>query len=153
MMRVMNAATSATEKSQSTPAVYRVAAEDDVAVALRDLAARETIAVGDRSIVLVDPIPRGHKVAIRAVSSGQPVRKYGWPIGRATADIAVGTHVHTHTVATLLSGTDEYDYSPATPSASVAKAPNAATFMGYRRANGKVGTRNEIWILCTVGCV
>src|SRR5688500_8197030 len=153
MMRVMNAATSATEKMQSTPAVYRVAAEDDVAVALRDLAAQETIVVGDRSIVLVDPIPRGHKVAIRAVSAGQPVRKYGWPIGRATADITVGTHVHTHNVTTLLSGTDEYEYAPSTTADNVGKAPRAATFMGYRRANGKVGTRNEIWILCTVGCV
>src|SRR5688572_1638822 len=117
MMRVMNAATSATdqspEKSSSTPAVYRVAAEDDVAVALRDLAAQETILVGGRGIVLVDAIPRGHKLAIRAVTAGQPVRKYGWPIGRATADITVGTHVHTHNVTTLLSGTDEYEYAPA----------------------------------------
>src|SRR5687768_2044666 len=108
MIRVMNAATIATDKSKAgTPAIYRVAAEDDVAVALRDLDAQETIVIGDRSIVLVDAILRGHKVAIRAVSAGQPVRKYGWPIGRATADITVGTHVHTHNVATLLSGTDE----------------------------------------------
>lgn len=153
MMQVMNAATSATENLPSTPAVYRVAAQDDVAVALRDLAAGETIAIAERSLVLVDPIPRGHKVAIRAVSAGQPVRKYGWPIGRATADITVGTHVHTHNVTTLLSGTDEYEYSPAAPNGEASKAPQAATFMGYRRANGKVGTRNEIWILCTVGCV
>jgi altronate hydrolase len=153
MMQVMNAATLTTEKSNPpTPAVYRVSAEDDVAVALRDLAAHETIVVGDRNIVLVDAIPRGHKVAIRAVSAGQPVRKYGWPIGRATADITVGTHVHTHNVTTLLSGTDEYEYSPSAASAT-GTAPSAATFMGYRRANGKVGTRNEIWILCTVGCV
>jgi altronate hydrolase len=153
MMQVMNAATLATEKSNPpTPAVYRVAAEDDVAVALRDLAAQETIVVGDRNIVLVDAIPRGHKVAIRAVCAGQSVRKYGWPIGRATADITVGTHVHTHNVTTLLSGTDEYEYSPSAPS-EAGKAPDAAAFMGYRRANGKVGTRNEIWILCTVGCV
>ncbi|MET0534770.1 MAG: UxaA family hydrolase, partial [Steroidobacter sp.] len=120
----MNAATSTTQKPGPTPAVYRVAAQDDVAVALRDLPAGETISVGDRSITLIDAIPRGHKVAIRAVSAGQPVRKYGWPIGRATADITVGAHVHTHNVATLLSGTDEYEYSPT--SAHAGSAVNAA---------------------------
>jgi altronate hydrolase len=70
--------------------VYRVAADDDVAVALRDLTAQESIAVGDRTIVVTDAIPRGHKLAIRPVSAGQVVRKYSWPIGRATADIAAG---------------------------------------------------------------
>lgn len=154
MIGVMNAANVTTEPSKPTaPAVYRVAPEDDVAVALRDLTAQETILVGDRHVVLIDPVPRGHKVAVRAVPAGQPVRKYGWPIGRATADITVGAHVHTHNVTTLLSGTDEYEYSSSAPPSNVARAGNPATFMGYRRANGKVGTRNEIWILCTVGCV
>jgi altronate hydrolase len=61
-------------------------------------------------------------------------------------------HVHTHNVATRLSGVDEYRYEPVaspTPTSNAAKP----TFMGYKRANGRVGTRNEIWILCTVGCV
>lgn len=135
------------------PAIYRVAAADDVAVALRDLAAQETIAVGDRSLEVAEPIPRGHKVAIRAMTAGQPVRKYGWPIGRTTADIAVGAHVHSHNLETLLSGTDDYEYVTPAPEENVSKAASPATFLGYRRANGKVGTRNEIWILCTVGCV
>src|SRR5688500_17137586 len=87
------------------PAIYRVAAEDHVAVALRDRAANETIAVGERAIEVTQHIPRGHKVAIRAVTAGQSVLKYGWPIGRATADIAVGAHVHSHNLETLLSGT------------------------------------------------
>jgi altronate hydrolase len=73
------------------PAFYRVSTEDDVVVALRDLAAQETIVAGDRSVRVAAPIPRGHKVAIRSVSAGHVVRKYGWPIGRATVDIAVGT--------------------------------------------------------------
>jgi altronate hydrolase len=149
-MQTMSAAILVTPQS---PAVYRVAAEDDVAVALRDLAAQETIAVGDRSMVVAEPIPRGHKLAVRAMTAGQSVRKYGWPIGRATADIAVGAHVHSHNLETLLSGTDDYDYQPSGATNNVSKAASPATFLGYRRATGKVGTRNEIWILCTVGCV
>jgi altronate hydrolase len=135
------------------PAVYRVSTDDDVAVALRDLDAQETIAVGDRSVLVTAAIPRGHKLAIRAVSAGQVVRKYGWPIGRATTDIAIGSHVHSHNLETLLSGTDEYEYGGSVVSTAAKSAGKAGSFLGYRRANGKVGTRNEIWILCTVGCV
>lgn len=136
-----------------SPAVYRVSAEDDVAVALRDLAAQETIAVGDRAVLVTAAIPRGHKLAIRPLSAGQAVRKYGWPIGRATADIAVGSHVHSHNLETLLSGADEYEYGGSSAPTSSNPASKGGSFLGYRRANGKVGTRNEIWILCTVGCV
>lgn len=148
-MQVMNAAILAPSQP---PAVYRVAAEDHVAVALRDLAAQETIVVGERTIEVTEPIPRGHKVSIRAVMAGQSVLKYGWPIGRATADIAIGSHVHSHNLETLLSGTDDYEYVTAADE-RVNTPASPATFLGYRRANGKVGTRNEIWILCTVGCV
>lgn len=149
-MQTMNAATLA---GPVPPAVYRVAADDDVAVALRDLAAGESISLGDRTVATTAAIPRGHKLAIRSVSAGQAVRKYGWPIGRATADIAVGAHVHSHNLETLLSGTDEYEYTAADPGNVTKPAASAASFLGFRRANGKVGTRNEIWILCTVGCV
>jgi altronate hydrolase len=134
-------------------AVYRVSTEDDVAVALRDLVAQETIAVGERSVLVTAAIPRGHKLAIRTVSEGQVVRKYGWPIGRATADIEEGSHVHSHNLETLLSGTDEYEYGGSNASTITKPVSKGGSFLGYRRANGKVGTRNEIWILCTVGCV
>src|SRR6185312_11900621 len=77
--------------------------------------------------------------------------KYGWPIGHATADIAAGEHVHSHNLATSLQGLETYAYAPVAP--EPLPAPTLATFQGYRRANGRVGTRNEIWILCTVGCV
>lgn len=135
------------------PAVHRVAPQDDVAIALRDLAAREIIRVADRSIEVIDPVARGHKVAIRSISTGQTVSKYGWPIGRATADIIAGAHVHTHNLATALAGLDAYRYEPDALRHTTAPAASTASFLGYRRANGRVGTRNEIWILCTVGCV
>jgi altronate hydrolase len=121
---------------------------DDVAVALSALAAGDGIAQG---VTAAAEIPAGHKVALRAIAKGEPVRKYGWPIGHATADIAAGDHVHSHNLATGLSGLEDYAYAPA-PAESL-PAPEGATFQGYRRRNGRVGTRNEIWILCTVGCV
>lgn len=136
----------------AAPAAYRISSRDDVAIALRDLAEGEQVSVGDQQFTLREPIPRGHKFAVRAVAASQPVCKYGWPIGRAKSDIAVGSHVHVHNVATRLAGLDEYRYESA-PASSPQTASSNASFMGYRRANGRVGTRNEIWILCTVGCV
>ena len=76
-----------------------------------------------------------------------------WPIGRATAPIAHGAHVHTHNLATRLDGLDEYRFSPHARALRRERRRSRCTFMGYRRADGRVGTRNEIWILCTVGCV
>ena len=121
---------------------------DNVAVALAPAAAGDRVAEGVAAAV---DIPVGHKVALHPIARGQDVRKYGWPIGHATVDIAPGDHVHSHNLATNLSGLEAYAYSPAPP--EVLPAPSNATFMGYRRANGRVGTRNEIWVLCTVGCV
>jgi len=77
--------------------------DDDVAVALRDLAAGETVAIRQAAAVVSavarEAIPMGHKMALRAVPSGAPIRKYGQPIGTATVDIAAGAHVHVHNVA------------------------------------------------------
>ncbi|HEY2357144.1 MAG TPA: altronate dehydratase family protein [Phenylobacterium sp.] len=128
--------------------VLTIDPRDDVAVALEPVAAGEPVADG---VHAAGDIPGGHKVALRAIAKGQVVRKYGWPIGHALADIAPGEHVHSHNLATNLSGLEDYAYAPATPETLAAAA--GASFQGYRRRNGRVGTRNEIWILCTVGCV
>lgn len=119
---------------------------DDVAVAVRPVAAGEEL-LGVRAAA---DIPAGHKMAVRAVPAGGEVRKYGWPIGRATADIRPGDHVHTHNLATALSTHEDYAWRPV-PAEPLSDTPG--TFQGYRRKDGRVGTRNEIWILCTVGCV
>jgi altronate hydrolase len=133
---------------QPDPAILRIDPEDDVAVALRALEAGETVAPG---VAVRGPVPKGHKVALKPVALGAPVRKYGWPIGRATRDIAPGDHVHSHNLATALAGEQAYAIERHPP----ARRPISAgpIFQGYRRADGRVGTRNEIWILCTVGCV
>lgn len=95
-------------------------------------------------------IPAGHKKAIKAIKKGEKIIKYGNPIGVATADIAEGEWVHTHNAKTGLGDLLEYSYEP---EFKEVEAQRAATFMGYRRANGKVGIRNEVWIIPTVGCV
>ena len=127
--------------------VHRVHPDDSVCTALRDLAAGE--AAG--AVTLRGPIPKGHKIALVDLPAGAPVIKYGQPIGRATAPIRAGDHVHSHNLSTGLEGELDYVWRPVPPAAAAA-APLGG-FLGYRRADGRVGTRNEIWILVTVGCV
>ncbi len=131
--------------------IHPVDPRDHVATALRDLVAGETLDLRGLSIVARADIPKGHKIAIRSASAGSDVLKYGWPIGRAVVDIAVGDHVHVHNVHTRLEGVEGYSFVPTAPEPHA--EPLARTFDGYRRKSGRAGTRNEIWVLCTVGCV
>jgi altronate dehydratase len=87
-----------------------ISARDNVATALEPLAAGRAIAVGDLTIVVTESIPRGHKIALQAIRAGEPVVKYGSPIGTASMDIPAGMHVHTHNVA---SARGRGDLSPA----------------------------------------
>ncbi len=134
------------------PDALRVHPQDDVLVALRDLQAGETVHSASDVVVARAQVPRGHKIAAAAIPAGHLVRKYGWPIGRATRDISPGEHVHTHNLVTTLTAHADYAYTPPAP-APREGTPEPRTFMGYRRRNGRVGTRNELWIVCTVGCV
>jgi len=72
--------------------------EDNVAVAIADIAAGETIEVADLKLAAQDEIPLGHKMAIIEITSGTKVRKFGVPIGSATALIRAGSHVHVHNI-------------------------------------------------------
>lgn len=136
---------------QTLPDAVRIAPDDDVAVALRALEAGETIHVAGQAIMVAEPIGRGHKIALHAIATGDPVRRYGWPIGSATQAIAPGAHVHSHNIRTNLKAEEPYSFapSPSTPAA----ADKRWQFKGYRRVDGSVGTRNEIWVIPTVGCV
>ena len=102
----------------------------------------------DNVAVMLDGELSGHKIALNDIKKGENIIKYGYPIGHATEDIKKGDHVHTHNIKTNLSGVLEYKYEPQRN-----KMPKTEkrTFMGYRRADGKVGIRNEIWIVNTVG--
>ncbi len=133
------------------PKALKIAPSDDVVTMLEAGAAGDRVDYDGGSLTLADAVERGHKVALHPIDSGAPVRKFGFPIGRASRAIAVGEHAHTHNLTTALAGQGSYAFAPATAGAARAAAP--ATFMGYRRADGRVGTRNEIWILPTVGCV
>jgi altronate hydrolase len=100
----------------------------------------------------LEDVPAGHKIALQSISAGETILKYGYSIGAATRDIPPGAHVHTHNLASTLRG--DLDASRVEPRRRAApSAAPAATFQGFRRADGKVGIRNEIWIVNTVGCV
>ncbi|HEY3378920.1 MAG TPA: altronate dehydratase family protein [Armatimonadota bacterium] len=133
-------------------AIIRIHPLDNVAVALQDLLPGETVAMGDVNVVLRDAVRKGHKLALRAIDAGAPVVKYGAPIGHATQAIPAGSHVHVHNLATNLGETLTYSYQPeiATP-----QTPDVCTrtFDGFVRADGRVGIRNEVWIIPTVGCM
>lgn len=130
----------------------QIHATDNVAVLLRDVRAGSEISVSGARRIARNDIPSGHKVALHEIKRGVAVIKYGAAIGVATDDIAGGDHVHSHNLRTSLDGQEEYSFAgPASrPPASSESADN---FFGYRRGNGRVGTRNEIWIIPTVGCV
>ncbi len=130
--------------------LVRITEKDMVAVALTPLQKGDTVPYEGGEVALLEDLPMGHKVALRDIAAGEPVIKYGFPIGRATEDIPRGAHVHTHNLHTLLSGAKEYEYLPTHPQQDPI-APGA--FMGYPRAFGRPGIRNELWILPTVGCV
>jgi len=123
---------------------------DNVATALTDLGAGLDLSIHGFALRLADPVSRGHKLAVAPIAKGTPVIKYGFPIGLATSDIEPGEHVHSHNLGTALGGVGEYRYEEpvAAPVATSGK-----TFTGYVRTDGRVGTRNEIWIVPTVGCV
>ena len=95
----------------------------------------------------------GHKYAVRPVARGENVIKYGMPIGHATADIAVGEHVHVHNVATNLGDCLEYEYRPEAAPEAKGERPPVPTILAYRRRDGRIGIRNKIWVVPTVGCV
>lgn len=120
--------------------------DDTVAVALHPVT-KGTIFSG---VTALEDIPQGHKMALRRIGIGEVIVKYGFPIGHATTDIAPGSWVHTHNTATNLSGEVEYTYQP--DIRPLAKIP-PRFFSGYRRKDGKIGIRNELWIIPTVGCV
>lgn len=124
---------------------------DNVAVAIVDLPAGEQIVVDGTSITLNQAVPAGHKFALQAFAQGDDVIKYGYPIGHTTAAINQGDWMNEDNIKTNLAGLLDYTYSPVDVKLDI--PARDLTFKGYRRANGEVGIRNEVWIIPTVGCV
>ena len=124
---------------------------DNVIVALNTIPKGTTITLEDvNSITSNMEIPAGHKMAICDIAKDTEVIKYGYRIGNAKETIKCGDWIHVHNIKTALGDLLEYTYEP-TPVEEV--KTEDVTFMGFNRPNGKVGVRNEIWIIPTVGCV
>lgn len=128
------------------PPVIRLHPDDSV------LIARTTILPGvevSPGIVTADRIPAGHKVAIRPIAQGEPIRRYGQIIGFASEAVAPGRHIHTHNCGM---GDFARDYAYGETATPTDYVNDPATFMGIRRADGRVATRNYIGLLTSVNC-
>ena len=129
----------------------RIHENDNVIVALNTLPLGTKIQLEDgRCITSGMEIPAGHKMAIADIPAGGEVIKYGYRIGYAKEDTKCGDWIHVHNLRTGLGDLLEYTYEPAPAEESKTED---ATFMGFARPDGKVGVRNEIWVIPTVGCV
>ena len=123
--------------------------DDDVGVATRDLQSGTLLDTALDTLLVTQSVPRGHKLAVRAVPAGAPVHKYGQSIGRATRDIAVGEHVHSHNL-----GMDDAErtYEFGTARVTLPPPTDQRTFDGYARSDGRWGTRNYVGIVTSVNC-
>ncbi|MGI6732688.1 MAG: UxaA family hydrolase [Anaerovoracaceae bacterium] len=133
--------------------IIKINERDNVVVALKDLSKNETVEINGYGIVVLEDVKQGHKIAIQDIQAGAEVIKYGFPIGKATSFIQSGSLVHVHNIRTNLSDIISYKYQPDFDEQSASTATPEKTFMGYVRADGSVGIRNEVWIVPTVGCV
>lgn len=135
---------------QTRPAI-RLHPDDEVAVALMPLGRGKAVAVDGTSTVLRDEVPAGHKLALTNLAPGAAVHRYGQIIGFATQPIAAGEHVHSHNLAVR-----DFDraYEFATDLRPVAYVPEGQrrSFQGYRRADGRSGTRNYVALVSSVNC-
>ncbi|RDY31029.1 UxaA family hydrolase [Lachnotalea glycerini] len=130
--------------------IIKIHPNDSVCVALKPLPKGGIIHVNGQKVILLEDVPQGHKFALKDIKKGEPVMKYGASIGLAKEDIMQGAWIHTHNVRTGLGEVLEYTYHPEVVEETKTEE---AFFDGYKRSNGKVGVRNEIWIIPTVGCV
>ena len=124
---------------------------DNVVVAVKDLQTGASLDINGRTIVVLQDIPAGHKVALQDFKEGDHIIKYGAPIGHAREVITTGSWVNEKNIKTNLEGLREYEFNPQ----PIPEQPSrkSLSFNGYRRKNGEVGIRNEIWVIPTVGCV
>lgn len=138
-------------RGDSMKKFIKIHPDDNVVVALQDIKIGESILVDSLNIEVNQDVNRGHKIAIKNIHENENVIKYGYPIGHAIKDIKAGDFIHTHNLKTNLKGFEEYSYNPKFYDLNYPKEDKS--FMGYKRENGDVGIRNELWIVPTVGCV
>ncbi|MCR4995982.1 MAG: altronate dehydratase family protein [Butyrivibrio sp.] len=131
--------------------------KDNVVVCLEAVKSGDEIALSDGSVIKArEDIPSGHKMSVKEIRHDQEVIKYGFPIGRVTENTEPGSWIHTHNTKTKLDGILQYEYRPDAEDISgklKMMGKEKSFFHGYVRDDGRVGIRNEIWIIPTVGCV
>lgn len=131
----------------------KINANDNVAVVLADvLTAGDVVEVDGQRVVVQQEVARGHKVALVDMGAGQQVVKYGYPIGHLTQAVNAGEWIHTHNLKSDLCDNLKYTYTPKSYDVEFQRDDNLRV-MGYLRASGEMGIRNELWIVPTVGCV
>ena len=129
----------------------KINAADNVAVALADLAAGERVEADGTTVTLREAVARGHKFALRDLAAGEDVVKYGYPIGHAVEAIPAGAWIHSHNLKTNLHDDLTYTYTPRVCPLDIPKCD--VKVQGYLRRDGRMGIRNELWIVPSVGCV
>ena len=131
--------------------IIKINPADTVVVCLQPKSKGETIDIDGRTVTVNQDTPAGHKLLITDTPKGSDIIKYGYPIGHAREDLKAGDWVNENNLKTNLAGTLDYTYNPVDEKLGI--KDEHRTFKGYVRKNGEVGTRNEIWIVPTVGCV
>jgi altronate hydrolase len=123
---------------------------DNIAVARVPIPARAELRIGGAVVTAREPIPAGHKIALRTIASGETVYRYGQSIGRAKEAIAAGSHVHWHNL-----GFEEGERAYEFPSGDLPlpeRRDDGPSFLGYHRPDGRVGTRNYIAVVAASNC-
>ena len=134
--------------------IIKINKNDNVVVALENIRKGTELTIDNHLIMVEEDINFGHKIAIKDIVEHEQITKYGETIALATKNINKGQWVHTHNCKTNLNEHEEYKYEPRMKNVNSEQSNFVnKTFKGYRRINGKVGIRNEIWIIPTVGCV
>jgi altronate hydrolase len=128
--------------------LIRLNKDDNVVIAGDSLAHGQIVHEGAEALTVKEPIPYGHKMATGPIRLGSPVRKYGQTIALATVDIEAGAHVHLHNTRPSPRSSD-YEFAVAR---SEPAAAEPRTFDGYRRSDGRIGTRNYVAVISTVNC-
>lgn len=125
---------------------------DNVIVAIQNLYKGEKLAFENDELIINEDVKSGHKIAAKNFSENEDVVKYGHVIGTTASKIEKGSWIHSHNMKTKLNDLIDYTFEPVEKNNNNFKV-QVPTFLGYKRKNGKAGTRNEIWIINSVGCV
>ena len=152
--QLKNVLLAANSMSDSMIKFIKINNKDNVGVALSDLEAHEENIVVDGLVIdLKEPVKQGHKFALNDIEQNENIIKYGLPIGHATRLIKAGEHIHSHNLKTNLSDINDYQYQPTLSKNELLHEIADKEVQIYRRNNGEVGIRNELWIIPTVTCI